>query len=369
VVEQPGEDPAQAPSGVVISRYAETDRAALLEFRRLHYGADAVQADPAYVDWQFRDAPGVRESGAPLWMARKDGRVVGALGRIRTSVRIGEEEVPAAWAVDFAVREDLRGSGIGEALSVAARLEPAVRLVMEAAPAAQGITARRGYRLVCDVPLFVRPLQPARWLQTHGIPSALALLSAPVLPLLAALDDRALRQARKEGIDLLEIRSFDERADLLFTDLSARYPVLCRRDRAWLEWRLERHPFAHRYLLHWLVQHGRTVGYAVLRAGTYRGAPAGVLVDYLCAPELIGPLLARCIERFRATRAATIFCLHMNPSGARAFRAAGFVRRKSGWPFLVQPEGASARAARLLVDPGSWFATGADSNVDRDRPA
>jgi len=366
VVEQPR---LEAPGGVVISRYEETDRAALIEFRRHHYGAGAPQADPAYVDWQFRDAPGVRERGAPLWIARKDGSLVGTIARIRTSVRIGEEEVPAAWAVDFAVRADLRKSGIGEALAVVSRREPAVRLVMESATATQGITARTGYRLVCDVPLFVRPLQPARWLQTHRVPRALALLSSPLLPLLAALDDRALRNAHKAGIELVETRSFDDRADRLVADLSPHYPVICRRDRAWLEWRFERHPLAHRYRLHWLVAHGRTVGYAVLREGAYRGAPAGVLVDYLCAPELIGPLLARCIERFREARAAVISCLHLNPAGARAFWGAGFLRRRSGWPFLAQPDGASARATRLLVDPDSWFATAGDSNVDRDRPA
>jgi len=355
-------DARPADKGVVVSRYLQSDRAALLAFRREHYAAGAVQAEPAYVDWQFRDAPGIADLGAPLHVAWMEGRIIGTNATIRTSLHVEGRSLPAAWGIDFAVRKDLRRRGIGEALSAASRAEPSVRLVIEDSAAARGILLRAGYRVIGDVPLFVRPLDPARWLQ-HSVPAAVARVLGAALPALAALEALALRSARRQRMELVETSAFDERADQLFANLSRRYPVLCRRDRRWLEWRFERYPQAGRYHLCWLMRDGAAVGYAVLRAATHRGAPSGVLVDHLCAPEHLRTLLGLCLARFRKAGAAVATCLQLHPSAAGAFRAAGFVRRRSGWQLLVRAHPAIETPS--IFDPANWFLTGGDANVDR----
>ena len=359
------QDREAADPGAAISRYEDRDRPALLEFRQDHYGRGTERADPAYVDWQFRQAPQAGALGAPLHVARQGGRIVGALGMVRTSLVVDGQPWPAVWVLDFAGRKELRRSGIGEALGRASRAERATRLVMEAATPTRGILRRAEYHALGDVPLFVRPIDPATLLRARGVPSALASLSSAVLPPLAALDALALRAARREQVELVETAAFDERADSLFAALSHVYPVLCRRDRAWLEWRFQRYPEEGRYRLHWLFRKAEAVGYAVLRSGTHHGARSGVLVDYLCRPGLVPALLTRCLERFRASGAAVACCLHLNPFAAAAFRALGFFRRSSGWPFLIRPESDAVPAA--VRDPRKWFLTAGDANVDRDR--
>ena len=359
-----GGGPGIAP-GVEISRYRQADREALLEFRRDHYGADAAQADPAYIDWQFRDAPQIAGLGPPLVVARREGKIVGALGTIRTYLHFEGRSLPASWAIDFAVRKELRRAGIGENLSLVSREEAGTRLIIEASAPTRGIVARAHYDSVCDVPLLVRPLDPAAWLRSHRVPAALASLAGAGRPLLAALQARALGAARSLGVELAETRGFDERADALFQVHALRYPLLCRRDREWLEWRFEKYPQPGRYRLHWLMRKGEAVGYAVLRPGAHHGIPSGVLVDYLCAPELIPALLALCLERFRTEGAAVATCLHLSPFAAGAFRSAGFFRRSSGWRFLARA-GPGVEPARIL-DPRSWFVTAGDTNVDRVR--
>jgi hypothetical protein len=347
-----------------ISRYQETDRTHFLDFRRDHYGPGSVQAEPAYVDWQFRDAPGVKELGAHLWIARQGNRVVGAQGCIRTSLQSGEERIRAAWVVDFAVRGEMRDSGIGKALGAASRREPLTRLILDATAPAMHLAARADYQRVGVVPLFVRPLAPAELLRAHGAPRWLASVSRVAGRILGALGDRAISAAQDQQIELLETSAFDERADKLFADISVHYPFICRRDRAWLEWRFERYPLQRRYRLFHLMRGGEAAGYAVLRMGTHWGIPAGVIVDYLCLPEVILPLLGRCAEWFREAGAAVISCLHFNPFAAQPFRKAGFFRRKSGWPLLVRPE-SGRDAAHPLADSRRWFLTAGDSNVDR----
>jgi GNAT superfamily N-acetyltransferase len=352
-------------TGVTVSRCRDRDREALLEFRRDHYGAHAAQADPTYVDWQFRDAPGASERGASLHVAWKDGRIVGTLGTIRTEVFVHGRPEDASWVIDFAVHKDLRRSGIGEALGAASRAEGRTRLILEVTPAARGIAVRAGYGAIGEVPLFVRPIDPARWLRSHAVPQPLAWLSGAAGPALAGLDALALRFARNERIELVETPSFDGRADAIFGALSTRYPVLCQRDSRWLQWRFERYPQPRRYQMYWMVRKGAPVGYAVLRPGTHHGARSGVLVDYLCEPEILPALLGLCLERFRAAGAAVATCLHLNPFSGGAFLRLGFLRRNSGWRFLVRP--ASPASGAPLLDRGGWFLTAGDANVDRDR--
>src|ERR1700693_789649 len=356
---------AAAAAGITISRYQERDRPALLEFRRDHYGADAAQANPAYVDWQFRDAPGTQERGAPLHVAWKDGRVVGTIGTVRTTVWVKGQPEPGAWVIDFAVHRDLRRNGIGEALGAASRAERATRLILEVTPAARGIATRAGYRVMGDVPLLVRPLDAGRWLRSRGIPLPLAWLSHAALPALAALDALALRAARSERVELVEAPSFDGRADAIFAALSTRYPVLCQRDRRWLEWRFERYPQRGRYQMYWVVRRGAPAGYAVLRAGTHHGIPSGVLVDHLCDPGIVPAVLGLCLERFRSSGAAVATCLHLSPFSGSAFRRLGFLRRNSGWRFLTRPTFAAGGSP--ILDRGAWFLTAGDANGDRDR--
>jgi hypothetical protein len=357
------EDRAGAAAGITVSRYQQRDRPALLEFRRDHYGADAAQASPAYVDWQFRDAPRTAELGAPLHVAWKDGRIVGTLGTLRTAVWVHARPEPAEWVIDFAVHRDLRRSGIGDALGAASRAAGGTRMILEVTPAARGIANRAGYQLIGDVPLLVRPLDPPRWLRSRGVPAPLAWLSTAALPALGALDALALRFARSERMELVETPSFDARADKIFGALALRYPVLCQRDQRWLQWRFERYPQPGRYRMYWLVRKGEPAGYAVLRAGIHRGAPSGVLVDHLCHPEAVPALIGLCLERFRAAGAAVATCLHLDPSRGRDFRRLGFLRRNSGWRFLAR----AAAPGSAIHDPAAWFVTGADANVDRDR--
>lgn len=353
-------------SDVVISRYEpERDGAALLEFRRDHYGPDAARAQGAYVDWQFRNAPQISQERLPLHVARKEGRIVGTMGTIGTSLVVKGERWPAAWVMDFAVRRELRRSGIGEAIALASRREPVTRLVIDATAAAKGIVARGGYRQIAELPLFVRPIDPVRWMRSRGIPAALGWLSSVAFARFAALDARSVAFARSERIELAETTAFDERADGIFAALSRSYPVFCRRDRLWLEWRFDRHPEPKRYRRYWLTQDGAAVGYAVLRRGTHHGALSGMLVDYLCAPRLVPALLSLCLQQFRASGAAVATCLHLNRLAAGSFRALGFFRRKSGWQFLVRPGSAADPAP--VFDAESWFITAGDGNVDRDR--
>src|SRR5205085_9334648 len=107
--------------------------------------------------------------------------------------------------------------------------------------------SRAQYGFIGEVPLFVRALDPRPWLDSHRVAAPLRWLSRAALPALALLDASLLRRARKERLALEETAAFDDRADALWATLRGRYPVLARRDLAWLQWRFERYPQRGRY--------------------------------------------------------------------------------------------------------------------------
>jgi hypothetical protein len=163
------------------------------------------------------------------------------------------------------------------------------------------------------------------------------------------------------------VTQFDERADQIWATAAPFYPVLCRRDRHYLNWRFARFPHAGRYRC-LLFSCGQTpVGYAVLRVGEHNGLRAGYVVDFLCPPRWTYALLARCLQIFRRQRVEVVYCLHLNPATKGAFSALGFVRRSSGWPLMIHARDLSPQAVALLRDPRNWFLTAGDSDADRPR--
>jgi hypothetical protein len=177
-----------------------------------------------------------------------------------------------------------------------------------------------------------------------------------------AVDGRAARLLRTDPIGLAEVQRFSAAADEVWSTSASHYPVLVRRDRAYLNWRFADDPF-HRYRLFEVRRVADAVGIAVLRVGEWGGVPAGFVVDYLCAPRDAEPLFAACLDFFRAAGVAAVYCLHANPVSTGMLRRLGFLRRDSGLRLLVRAE-----SGGVVRDGSGWFVTFGDSNVDRPRP-
>jgi hypothetical protein len=359
---------ASSASQLDISRYRGTDLAALLDFRAARHGAGSLRADRAYVEWLYRlDRV---EEDASLFVCRTAGRIVGTEGLVRVGLKAGSEMLPAAWTIDFAVRQEpLQGLGlglvgIGPAIARLARKDVSVRLALDVTPGALRIGRRAGWTPLGTVPLWVRVLDTGALLRARGAsPLLLAAARAGQLAL-RGVDAYAARRARQQQVELVSTARFDERADDIWESASPHYPVVCRRDHRYLSWRFDRFTIPARYERFWLQRVGRTAGYAVLRIDDHRGVRAGFIIDYFCEPALMPALLASCLDVFRDAGAVVVYCLHLNASAGTSFRRLGFLRRSSGWPFIVYARGVSPAIHRSITTASNWFVTAGDSNVD-----
>jgi GNAT superfamily N-acetyltransferase len=344
-------------------RFRPDDREELLAFRRAAYGPASFQADPRYLAWSLLE-PGASPASPELWIYR-DRKIAAQVATHPVQVRIGAGERPGSWLSDIVVDPRARRLGIGSTLIEKAAAEAPVAMLIEATDDARGMLRRRGWTDLGDVPLHVRPLDAAFLRARVGDRfRGAALPAAAALRGLEAFWDVALRTA---GVFLREVPAFDERSDALWDATGGAYDVLTRRDRRYLAWRFSAYPLRDRYRLYYLVRGNDPVGYAVLRSEARDHLRVGHLVDFLCARSYTPFLLAAVAATLRREGAHVAYCLCASPLSTAVFAAAGFLRRASSWPLLVDARRLPPAERALAADAGRWFVTAGDSNVDRPR--
>jgi hypothetical protein len=349
-----------------IAPFADADTESILSFRREMYGASSIYADPDYVQWMYGPTPDAVAPPGLLWLYRKDGHVEGQQGGLKVTLEVQGTPYPALWALDLMVSPSYQLRGIGAVLAETAFESTGFILGTEVSEDARRAFVRAGWVDAGTLPLYFRPmdlelLARARW------PRGRAAIVGGAGNIALRSIDRALFVALRLGAPRLErVREFDERSDRLWKQASPNFPVACRRDAAFLNWRFARFP-SDRYRIFYAHHRGEVVGHVVLRSGEWNGLPAGFIVDYVCTPRWTKPLVAAALTELRQERLAGVYCLHLNPVSIAPLRSLGFLRRDSGWRFMVRTRELPPDIRTLVADPSAWFLTAADSDLDRPR--
>jgi hypothetical protein len=356
--------PVEEPrTGGSVERCSRRDADDVLRFRSRVHGPATVFADPQYYRWMYHDGAVARGDADPAcWVYRHAGRVVGQIGAIPVALKAGDHVFDAMWGLDGAIDESLRGQGVLPALLGPFAEERDLAMATEVHPAGVRACLRAGWIELRTLPLFVRPIDLGAFLRAGRL-----RLFAGTFGRAANLALRAIERVQRSAVALEQVGRFDQRVDRVWDEASPSYPVICRRDLAFLEWRFGRYP-APRYRCYYLRRGPDVVGYAVVRAGRRGGLPASYLVDFLCEPRWLPGLLGAFVQLAVRDGAAIACCLHASPISTSAFIRAGFFERDTGWPLLVRLRSAPRSAAALVVDGKNWFVTAADSDLDRPRP-
>ena len=316
--------PAEGRDG--IARFAWEDLPAL---RILAKAASAGLADDKYIAWQYEENPFAVPDRKPLFLHLRKGCVEGQVGARLVQLKAGASETPAHWITNLVVRRSLQKRGIGTALHRACVAETGLALALDVTPPAERILLREGAADLGVVPMYVRALD-AYALFARRVVRARSILAPIASGVLKAFDRRAARLLRADSVALVGVDRFSATADAVWESCAPHYPVLVRRDRAYLNWRFADNPL-RRYRLFEVRRGVDPIGIAVLRVGEWGRVRAGFVVDWLCEPKDAEPLLAACLDVFRASRVAAVYCLHANPVSTGMLRRLGFVRRSSGF--------------------------------------
>jgi len=367
LIEEPpmtASDDLVAPDGA--SSCTDGDLAAYRRFLVRLYGEHHRQADEGYIRWLYDEIPVHRSADRALWVYRQDGQIVAARGSIPFELKAGDETWTASWSVDVVADPGVRGSGISYELADAARTDDRVSCGVGLSEDGYRFALRRGFADMGRVPLHVCLLDARRLSQYFETSRTKQRLGGPFVAAFTNFVGLAHR-IRRNGVKLVPIEEFDDRADTLWREVSAGYEVIARRDSRWLAWRFDLSPDRDHYCRYYLSKNDHLVGYLVLRSASWHDLPAIEIVDYLAAPPHLPALFACAADVGRREHAAALLCITLNPQARWPLRSLGFFVRSRGPRFVTRVPSLDP-AHRVVSDPTRWFLTTADSDLEGCAP-
>ncbi len=351
-----------------VARYQPDDRALLNSFQRKNFGTDALQLAPDHTHWLFEEPPDRDADGVQLWLCKRNGVVVGQQGGIPFALKIGEQTRKASWAIDLMVAAEWRLRGIGPALSDIQSTAGDLAVSLSMTDAAYKSYKRGGWTDLGTIPTYLRILDPPRSLRVSPYGGGLArLVSKIAKPALAAASLAYATVSSAFGAKLVEISSFDDRADGLWDAASPQHSVIARRDWAFLNWRFDSSPQAARHRRFYMMRGGTVLAYVVLRVDHWKGEPVAVVCDYLARRGWLMPAFALVVEQARRDGMAALMCRTLNAQASRPLSMMGFLCLKNGLRtptrMMVRPAPDQPELTTLTGDPKNWFVTTADSDM------
>lgn len=328
------------------------------EFFRAAWGEDPNAARPETIRWRYRHGADDPARRGVHFVWRDAGKIVAHIGLVPERVLRGEEEIDAAWLLDWLVLKSFRGARVGTRLMKAAVARHALSLAVGLTYDSELIFRRaRWFDLglvkslgrIEDGGAYLR----ARWPTVGKIPGA-ALLAR-------ALFARRRKSARRA--DGIEIRIGDGPPGGIAFDREgalARIP----RDERYLPLKYHGAPWPITHVTAW--RGGAVAGWSAWSLKTRGdGLKVGMLLD-LESPdaETIAALLRTGIGAMQDSGAELLIVQHRNMIGDELLSRFGFLPR-AGLRLMGYWRDDPSGAPEELKNPDGWLIRGGDSDMDR----
>jgi ribosomal protein S18 acetylase RimI-like enzyme len=278
----------------VSSRYSPDDTQDCLRLLREVWG-DSEAAAPAYQDWQCQQSP----AGAAIATLAREvetGRLVGQAMTIPINVRLWGKVRTAGLSLNPVVDPGYEDGDI-----VVGLMRDVCAFSGEASIAySYGFPDRlsylkfvnkAGFRDIGSVPLLIRPLNPER-LALKTTHSRVLGKTASIARKIWRTPAPTRRQDGPPGLEIEDIRSFDESFAVFWDRVQHRFPIMVVRDPAYLNWRFVDVP-TRAYRIFAARSDGQMRGFTVLRVAPLGQFSAGLIVDLVVEASAEGRAAGR----------------------------------------------------------------------------
>jgi len=318
--------------------------------------------------WRWMFADSARRLGVPprVWLHLARGRVVGHMGSIPVSLKVGTEVLPTGWLVDTMVLDDQRRRGLGSRLMVQAHEDQPFSLSLGQTAEMREIQLRLGWQQVAPLEIAQLLIRPENVLRGK-LPKPAAMAAG--LGLRASTAVRGLLRG-KPDVCVKPVDRFGERHDRLWQAVSPTITCGVVRDAGYLNWKYVDQP-GQRFERFEVFDGDRLIGAVVLAIrepeATYRYRRA-LLVDVVASMATDGDLervIRAAVSAAESGGADAMVCMHVGAALTRALKANGFALRKPERVLLVDTGGLPLETQRTLLDGPGWLVTQGDSDIDR----
>ena len=343
----------------IVDCVEESDIDRLMVFQREAFGDDARQSKPRFTHWAY-----MRLHGSRLSYCERDGDIVGQQGRLRTTLHVGAQAVPAVWATDLRVRDDWKMKGLGVALIGQLLRDYPVVMALGLSEEARKMFRRQGWIVLGRIDALLKPLSPRGFQRSGVTPTWSSRALGYVLhwicrPLDLMMTSIALRTRRDIRIE--PVARLDEAFKGLLARRRKRARVSCKRSVGFLNWRFVDCPVAHRYQ-RFALRVGKDLrGFVVLRRAERFGKDVMYIDELIADDDVLRKLVAFVIRESCRLGVDAVYYEGLGEAVSVALRKWGFLRRDTGHFFVVHTR--NDALSPDLADRSNWVLTFADSDM------
>lgn len=321
------------------------DAAALVQLAAIAFER---QWSEAFIDWKYFRNPAGMVRGR---CAELDGQPVAYYSNIPVRLKLGDQQVLAAQAVDAMVRPDVRRQGLfyrmaADGYQQMDRDGITLTYAFPTAATRAGFLNRLQYVPVEEVPRYVKVLDPGGLARMGGRHGLAAVAYCTLLSAVRHLPSPPPPFARSGGVEVREVTDFDERFDGLWNAVAEKIVAATIRDAAYLRWRYVENPLG-RYRILVAARNEQLAGVVVLStAGADRTAMLLELLVRASDSEAGHALLAaatRCAEQAECVqlqgwmlRQHTFYTELLESAGFRYWPSAPLGLWRYTTPFIVR---------------------------------
>ena len=303
-------------------------------------------------NWKYQ----ISTSSEPLafYWQDADGRVLGFIGLMRTSLKTRSEEHQGAWFVDWHVHPGEHAVGVGIGLLRKAESAAGMLLTLQGSPDTRKILPRLGWKQSDSPSTWVLALTPqflSRWLEQRTaswLHRATRVLTMAAIPYL-----RCRPPATVDGCELTDVDRFPVEYDDVWKVRACDFEAVMLRDSAYMNYLCADYP-ERGYHLQLLSLQGETVGHLISRVDVDRGGLVrGRIVDALWPKEPAGLgawLVRSACRQLQAAGADYVECVASTPELQEALASSRFHKRQ---PMPIWYH----RLATGVPGPDAWHIT------------
>src|SRR5438067_533611 len=353
----------QSMSDVVqIKQFELSERKSLLKFLRIVYPKEPRKHEEVFWEWHFLENPHTSPADIPLWIVKKGDDIVGQLATIPVEIKVSHETRRAIWILDFIVREDFRGQGLGKRLVATAGKSYPIMMALGINKQSTAVFRKLGWASLGGIHLYHRLLYAGDALDEISRLRPLRLLGN-----LAYAGARArIRNMSTASVGVVRsISVFDNSFDDLWRRASTHWPCAVVRNARYLDWQFIRQP-GKKFEILGLFSQQKLLGYVVLffRKSNVGGhSPKAAISDICYDPsmpdQIIDQLLKAALSLALERRAGSLVTDVLDCWVEERLKRHGFWRIKDAPQFMAfTSEGSSP-----IYTPNNWFLTRSDSDV------
>jgi GNAT superfamily N-acetyltransferase len=346
-----------------VRQFQLSDEPALLSFLRLAYPDDLRKSDPPFWRWHYLENPYADLNNTPLWIVKSGDQIVGQLATIPVRLTMSEKSLGAIWILDFIVRGDYRGKGLGKRLVQAASNYSPVMITLGINEQSKAVFRSLNWKELGRIHRYQKLLYAGNAIDASAnIAPARAVANLCSTPFRMNLH----RIAANKEYEVRTVQELDPSFDALWKKASSHWTCAVERNAAYLDWQFRRQP-NKKFDVIGLYRKNELVGYAVLffrkpRHGTAspKAAISDVCFDSKHAPEAIDRLIEAALIFAVERRAGSLVTDVLEPCVEERLQQYGFRQVKNSPEFMAWT---TAGDASLIYEPKNWFLTRADSDV------